>query len=124
MVNGNKGFMTLWLILVFLNAGLTKSFLSSSVSTSNKEEAVAHHNTGSKHDITATSDEESGISFIDQLKKGTDSDDLEFVFFADLLSKPNIPHLTKYEFSEFGPYRTIYRVPLYDLYCNWKFHLS
>lgn len=121
MVNGNKGFITFWLILFFLNAGFIRNFITSATPSTDKAE-IAHHDTGAKHDLTATSDEDSGASFFDQFKKDADSDDVEFVFFGNFSSKTLTYSQDQHEFSEIGMHPDMYRIPLYDLYCNWKFH--
>ena len=126
MVNGNKGFISLSLMLLFLNAGLSRFFVFSLPSIHKAIEAPhygsdASNETTSKHLLSAL--DESDVGFIDQLKKDIDADDVEFVFFGNFSPKTLIPHFVKHEFSEFISYHNIYKIPLYDLFCNWKFHL-
>ena len=124
IVNGNKGFVTFWLVLLFLNAALTRSVLFASGSGPDSKIETTHHDSGSKYDLAAISDDDSGLNFPGQFKKDTDSDDVEFVFFGNYSPKPQIHRLAKQGFSETGLYHEGYKVPLYDLFCNWKFHLS
>jgi hypothetical protein len=120
MVNGNKGFISLLLIFLFLAAGLTRNLIFTLPSIHKAE--ASHFNSSSKYLLTAATGEESGQSFLDQLKD-SDADDVEVLFFSNYITKLIIPPAAKHEFSDFTPYRSLYRVPLYDLYCNWKFHL-
>ena len=123
-VNSNKGFITFWLVLFFFTAGFAKSFVS--VFPSNHKSGNTAQTFSSKHVLTTASDSDASLSFIDQLKGGDgDDNDLEFAFFGNY-TFPQFygPVTAEKNFAEFTPQNTIYSVPLYDLYCNWKFHLS
>ena len=121
MVNSNKGFITFWLVLFFFTAGFAKSFVS--VFPSN-EKSGTFHTSLSKHVLTTASDDNASLSLIDQLKD-SDGNDLEFAFFGNYAFPQFCAPVTAGQnFAEFTSYHKTYSVPLYDLYCNWKFHLS
>ena len=122
IINSNKGLVAFWLVLFFLSAGLSKSFVSA-ISLHAKKE-VAAHSTFSKHALTTAAEDDSSLSFLDQLKD-SDSDDVEFAFFGNYYNSPVIPIVAnEHKFPQFEAYNNIYSGQLYDLYCNWKFHLS
>jgi len=122
IVNNNKGVVAFLLVLFFLTAGLSKSLISAISLNAKKETAT--HNTLSKHALTPADGAESSLSFLDQLKD-SDSNDAEFAFFGNYSNVLFLPTVTKeHKFPKFVAYNTIYSGQLYDLYCNWKFHLS
>ena len=117
----NKGFSTFCLVLFFLMAGFAKSF-AAKMPTHFKNE-VGYKET-SKQTLTQFFAEEYDFSFLDQLTNG-DSNDIEFAFFGVTTSSRTIsPENTAREFTEFAQYKNADASALYDLYCNWKFHLS
>ena len=122
MINNNKGFLSLLLIFVFLNACFVKSI--SAGAPKFKKSETERRESGSKHDLTAISDTDSESGFFDQLKKGLDTDDLEFAFFGTFSSKPIAQFQRQQQFADVNMRPEIYRGSLYDLYCNWKFHLA
>ena len=121
IVNGNKGFIIFWLVLFFLTAGFAKS-LASGLSLKGKSGTGT---TFVKHVVNSVKEADSRLNFLDQLKDGSDSDDLEFAFFGTNNAPGILPTVdVKHKFTEFSSYNNIYSNSLYDLYCNWKFHLS
>lgn len=117
IVNSNKGFVTFALVLFFLFAGVAKGFSF----TLPVHKAKAAKET-SKQFIAAEDDHEASYSAAPQLPDG-DADDTSLIF------------LSNYNFSKFlftktskkqNAYASValaqgYSIPLYDLYCNWKF---
>jgi len=122
MINNNKGFLSLLLIFVFLNACFVKSI--SAGAPKFKISETERRESGSKQDLSAISDTDSESGFFDQLKKGLDTDDLEFAFFGTFSSKPIAKFQRQQQFTDVNMRPEIYRGSLYDLYCNWKFHLA
>ena len=121
MANGNKGYITFWVVLFFLTAGLAKSLVTAFPSGHKKD---LTHSTFAKNVLTQTTEDGSGLSFLDQLRD-SGADDLEFAFFGSFTIPHFLPAIaSRQKFAEFSPYCNIYSVSLYDLYCNWKFHLS
>lgn len=57
--------------------------------------------------------------------KDPDVDDVEFTYYENYTPKKSIVFPVKqHDFAEIAEHSSGYSVPLYDLYCNWKFHLS
>ena len=123
MIISNKGFYSFLMIFIFLNAGLAKNIAGIATVTFAKSK-TERHETGSKQDLSAISDTDSESGFFDQLKKGLDADDLEFAFFGTFSSKPIAKFQRQQQFADVNMRPEIYRGSLYDLYCNWKFHLA
>jgi hypothetical protein len=122
ITEGNRGFTALLLILVFLNVSFGRN-VSAVFSAPVHQEVSKADNGFAKQDVTAQSDDDSKLGFWDQFKKDTNSDDFEFVLFDTCASKLAVPYTGKHEYAAAAGYKDIYAVPLYDLYCNWKFHL-
>jgi hypothetical protein len=123
MIGNNKGFFSFCLLFIFLNAGFAKNIAAGFVSKSDKVE-VTHHNSVSKYDLTATSLDDSEDNVFDQLKKDSSPDDSEFIFITNFSSKAIINFQEQHQFAEIGMCSEMYSDSLYDLYCNWKFHLA
>ena len=123
MINSNKGFAAFLLLFVFLNAGFMKGITGSIAATSQKTE-TARHNSTSKFDIVAASEGDSGSGFFDQLKKDIDPDDTDFILFGTIFTKLFSEVQEQHQFADVTNNPEPYSVPLYDLYCNWKFHLA
>jgi len=122
IIDSNKGLVAFCLMLFFLIAGLSKSVVS--VISSNAKKEIVTHSTFSKHALTSSNAAGSALSFLDQLKD-TDTDDVEFAFFGNYINPSFLPNVAKeHKFPQFVAYNNIYSGQLYDLYCNWKFHLS
>lgn len=122
IINNNKGAVAFLLVLFFLTAGLSKSFVSAISLNAKKEGAT--HGMVSKHTLATANQAGSSLSFLDQLKD-TDSNDAEFAFFGNYSNPQFLSVVAKeHKFSGFIAYNNVYSGQLYDLYCNWKFHLS
>jgi len=121
-INNNKGLVALLLVLFFLTAGLSKSIAS--FLSLHSDVVSASHNTAHKQLLSCAGNGSSSFTFLDQLKD-TDTDDAEFAFFGHDYTTSFLPSFDKaYKFPQFVAYNNVYSGQLYDLYCNWKFHLS
>ena len=119
LVNSNKGFVTFSLVLFFLFAGVAKCLafeLPANTAKATKEY--------SKQLFSAEDDIDASISASFQLLDD-DADDADFIFYPNY----NAP---KFLVTTAGTKQTVYAavalaqgytLPLYDLYCNWKFDL-
>lgn len=119
IVDCNKGFFTFWLVMVFLGALCIKN-IAPVISYSLAKVYVAH--SGYKYDLAAISDGSSN-DFFDRFEKDLDSDNLEFIPLENLYSKVNFPLQEKHQFTISQLQQQAKNDMLYDLYCNWKFHL-
>lgn len=119
IVNSNKGIISFCLVLFFLTAGFAKSFASGLPFNVKKATRI----TFVKQVVNQVKQQGSRFSFLDQLKD-SDADDFEFALFGNYTAPNSLPVVdTKQKFAEFASYNNIYSNSLYDLYCNWKFHL-
>jgi hypothetical protein len=121
IVINNKGIVAFVLMFIFLAAGFAKSVIPT-VPSFSKKEILRHHTF--KNVLRAGSASSASVNFFDPLKD-SDNDDLEFALFGN---EPNTYYL---EFTSKSQTVTlsdvqhpVYIQQLYDLYCNWKFHLS
>ncbi|WP_116786957.1 hypothetical protein [Flavobacterium psychrotrophum] len=119
IVDSNKGFVTFGLVLFFLFTGVVKGF--SLTLPVHKVKAIKET---SKQFIAAEDDKEASYSATQQLLDG-DADDVDIIFFQNYNS-------TKFLFTDTAKKQNAYvsavlaqgyDIPLYDLYCNWKFDL-
>jgi hypothetical protein len=118
IINNNKGLVTFMLLLCFLTTGFAKS-LSVNAQPSHRGEAKK---LSGKQFVNAAYDNASQ-SFLDQFDGDADDADLFFhepfaaqkFTFAGVVSTVTKPAYSLYSEN--------YNVALYDLYCNWKFHL-
>lgn len=121
-IDHNKGLAALLLVLFFLTAGFSKS-IASVISLNDNIRTVAHH-TAPKQVLSYAGNGTSSISFLDQLKD-TDPDDAEFTFFGHDYTTSFLFIVHKaHKFTQFVAYNNVHPGQLYDLYCNWKLHLS
>jgi hypothetical protein len=121
IVINNKGIVAFVLMFIFLATGFAKSVIPA-VPSFSKKESLNHHTF--KNVLRAGSASSASVNFFDPLKD-SDNDDLEFALFGN---EPNTYYL---EFTSKSQTVTlsdvqhsVYIHQLYDLYCNWKFHLS
>lgn len=118
IVNSKKGIFTFWLVIVFMGALCIKN-IAPIISAKGQ---VSY--SGYKYDLTAVSDDDSATGFFDSFDKDFDSDDSEFLLFENLSSKLNFTFQEKHQYTITDVPQQAYNDALYDLYCNWKFHLS
>lgn len=121
IIDGNKGIFTFWLIVVFLGVLCIKN--TTAVPTVKSAKAQVAH-LYCKSDLTGIYDDNYGTGFFDKLEKDFDSDDVEFIFFGNLHSQLFSFSGAKLFIPAVDFCKQSYNSSLYDLYCNWKFHLS
>jgi hypothetical protein len=119
IIRNNKGLVALMLLLCFLTTGFAKSLnvkLQPSHSGETKKQCGKQ--------VLNAAEENTSQSFFDTFDSDTDD--------ADLFFHEPFP-LQKFSFAEaisivtksaYSLYSENYNVALYDLYCNWKFHLT
>jgi len=118
-VNNNKGFFAFWLLLFFVTASNARNVVSFFQDIHPTE---FHHSSPGKY-LLSTAVDESEIGIF-QLKD-SDIDDIEFIYYDNYsLHNPVILPGEEHDFAVAEEYYCAYKIPLYDLYCNWKFHLS
>lgn len=123
MIGENKGFYTFWLVMLFLNTALVSNVAAAAHHRLNKTEIV-HQDAISKCHLTAISDDNSDSGFFDSLDRGFEPDDTDIAIFGDFASKIVFSFHKKYQFPRVDINQQSHSDALYDLYCNWKFHLA
>lgn len=119
VVKKNKGLFSLWLLLSFITAATARNIAPVFQELSATEKAQNLH--PSKYSVTAAADES---AFNNLSPKDSDADDIEFICFDDYTNKKSIAFpVNQHDFIEIADFYSGYSIPLYDLYCNWKFHL-
>lgn len=119
-VNRNKGFFSLWLLLCFLSAATARNIVPVFQEVNSTERA--HDSKQDKYEISASE----GDSALGTLSpKDSDVDDVEFTYYGNYSTQKSTEFPTQqHDFAEITENSYSYNIPLYDLYCNWKFHLS
>jgi hypothetical protein len=121
IVNNYKGLVTFVLVLFFLTTGFAKGLTAKGASHFKKETALKN---ASKQNVSQFVEDQSPLSFLDQLND-SDINDGDFVLFNNFDSSFAVAVIGgQANFAGFPPVTKQYTISLYDLYCNWKFHLS
>jgi hypothetical protein len=118
ITNSNKALMSFGLVLFFLFAGWSKSFASPKTTAGIHKKEV---NAGAS--ILAA---ENDCDAQDQLKAfDSDSDDFEYTFFGETVAYRFLsPAGSDKSVSSCNACKNSFTLPLYDLFCNWKLHIS
>jgi len=121
-----KGVISFLLLFVFLYSGLFRSAIldiPSLVSVETKH--VSSSSSSKQKQLTAISEEDLTQRQLSQFKK-TDSDaDDEITFFRSYsISEKAAFSVKKRAITQLDLFHSAAKIPLYDLFCNWKFHLS
>lgn len=118
ITNSNKALLSFGLVLFFLFAGLSKSLAGTKTTAGvHKKEQTSGTNL-----LAAEND----CDVQDQLKPfDCDSDDFECTFFGEPVAhRVFTPAMAEKTFVSCNAFKNIYTLPLYDLFCNWKLHIS
>lgn len=120
-----KGFASFLFVFIFLYSGIIRGVLTSDVEdyTSNH----AQHDSDAKSNFSTQQNLFNNLSIVNQYKEKSESEtdethfDFEFTFtsyspFA-FLPYPNLSGFIELNWI------IALKKPLYDLFCNWKFHL-
>jgi hypothetical protein len=119
IVDNNKGLVTFLLVLFFLTTGLAKGFAGKAPSLhKNDKNAV-------KPELSnVTEADDNLLSFLGQFTDG-DIDDAAITITDNYaVNKIFACEAATQKFAECNSYKNYYSVALYDLYCNWRHHLS
>lgn len=123
MIGKNKGLYTFWLVMLFLKTALVTNVAAATHHSLDRTEIV-HLDASSKCHLTAISDDDSDSGLFDSLDRGFDPDDADIAIFGDFASKIVFSFHKKYQFPKVNINQQSHSDTLYDLYCNWKFHLA
>ncbi|MFL9843828.1 hypothetical protein [Flavobacterium rhizosphaerae] len=113
-----KNIVAFWLMLFFFASSLANTF--SPVSQSYKYKAA--FTKVEKKIVSFAINDDDTIDFSDQLTD-TDADDIKFIFEGYSLPQFNALASHKHFFTSVSLPTIISSIPLYKLFCIWKFHL-
>lgn len=122
VIQANRSLTSLLLLFFFLYAGLFRNSVIN-LSLGTKSEFV-HKKSSSKTVEFSQSDEDSNQGFQNQFKKtDSDLDDAEMASSFSLSLQKYVAFYQSRDFFRFDIFKSLSKLPLYDLFCNWKFHL-
>ena len=109
-----------WLMLLFLFALLSKANFSA-VQHNVTDSLSGRHDTGKNH-LISISGAESCASVLQKIQDN-DADDFDAVVFESHGLNYIVHSGISCSYSTQKLQYTTYKVPLYDLYCNWRHHV-
>ena len=124
IVGDFKGLTSFVLLFVFLYSGLIRNSIIDVPSVASIE---AHHVSPSKQkQFSAISDEDLNQRQLAQFKKVDNDQDDEIAYSKSYFVsiRKMAVSVKKKAISKLDLFHSIAKLPLYDLFCNWKFHLS
>jgi hypothetical protein len=125
LLRQHKGFVSFLFVFVFLYSGIVRGVL-----TPDAEDYLpvyAQHDSETKSNFSTQLNHFNALSIVNQYKEKSESetDEVHFdfeVFFSSHAPLRFLPY-PKSLLSKGLSWVNDYKLPLYDLYCNWKFHL-
>lgn len=119
IVKANKEILSLWLLLFFLAASTGRNVVSVFEPAHSSE---AHYEKNGQYSVSAAVDD----SILGTISlKDSDVDDIELIYYGDYTAqKQAVLPTEEQNIVQYTEQYSTYKIPLYDLYCNWKFHLS
>jgi len=122
-IQANRSLASLLLLFFFLYAGIVRNSVVN-LSLGAKSEFV-HKKANSKTGVEITqSDDAAAQGLLNQFKKvDNDLDDAEMASNFSLSFRNPAASYQSHDFFRFDVFKSRSRLPLYDLFCNWKFHL-
>lgn len=117
-----KGLISFVLLLLFLYSGLIRSSIVAVPSATSIE--VFYLNSSKEKQFTAISDEDLNQRQVAQFKKAENDQDEIYLIKNYFASIRKVAVSTKKKaICKLDLFHSIAKIPLYDLFCNWKFHL-
>lgn len=117
LIDNNKALFTFGLVFFFLFAGMARSFAATK---------ALHGQVKKEQSGTYLLDGEGDDNRFDELKAfDCDADDLELAFFSEFIPTKFFTTVKPAgTYAHFSACKNSFTVPLYDLFCNWKLHVS
>jgi len=124
IIQANRGIASVTLLFFFLYAGLFRtSVINLSLGTKSEVTYKKSSAKTSTEFIQSDGDDDSQ-NLPAQYKKGdNDLDDAEAILNGDFSFKNAVALFQNHDFFSFDVFQAVSKLPLYDLFCNWKFHL-
>lgn len=123
IIQANRGLVSVTLLFFFLYSGLFRTSVIN-LSLGTKSEIAFTKLTAKSSAEFTQSDDDDSQNLPAQYKKGeNDLDDVEAILNDDFSFKNPVAYFQNHNFFSFETYQAVSKLPLYDLFCNWKFHL-
>lgn len=123
IIQANRGIVSVTLLFFFLYAGLFRTSVIN-ISLGTKSEVAYKKSTAKSTTEFSQSDDGDSQNLPAQYKKGeNDLDDVEAILSDDFSFKNRVAFFQNPDFFSFETFQAVSKLPLYDLFCNWKFHL-
>lgn len=122
LCNNHKGFFSFLLLFVFLYSGFVRSYVVTDFSSQPVKKSIqASENT----QVAQQQDHLIIFNAVNQFEKNdSESDDLHHDFISFETVTPVDFFQSKVTISSKLKFAKAINLPLYDLFCKWKFHLS
>jgi len=124
IIQANRGLVSVTLLFFFLYAGLFRtSVINLSLGTKSE---VAYKKSAATFaaEFTQSDDNDDSQNLPAQYKKvDNDLDDVEAILNDDFSFRNAVALFQNHDFFSFETFQAVSKLPLYDLFCNWKFHL-
>ncbi|WP_276978867.1 hypothetical protein [Flavobacterium filum] len=120
--NNHKGYFSFLLLFVFLYSGFVRSYVVTDFSSQPVKKSIqAYKNTqvAQQHDHLII------FNAVNQLEKSdSESDDLHHDYISFEKATTIASYVANVTISPKLKFAKAINLPLYDLFCKWKFHLS
>jgi len=123
IIQANRGIVSVTLLFFFLYAGLFRTSVIN-LSLGTKSEVTYKKSIAKSTTEFTQSDDDDSQDLPAQYKKGeNDLDDAEAILNDYFSFKNCVALFQNHDFFSFETFQAVSKLPLYDLFCNWKFHL-
>jgi len=123
IIQANRGLVSVTLLFFFLYAGLFRTSVIN-LSLGTKSEVAYQKSTAKATPEFTQSDTDDSQNIPAQFKKAeNDLDDVEAVLNEEVSFQNAVALFRIHHFFSLETFQGISKLPLYDLFCNWKFHL-
>lgn len=120
--NNHKGYFSLLLLFVFLYSGLVRSYVVTDFSAQPVKKSIQ---ASKNNQVDAQQDHLIIFNAVNQLEKSdSESDEFHYDFISFKTVTNSASYVANVTISPKLKFAKAINLPLYDLFCKWKFHLS
>ena len=123
IIQANRGIVSVMLLFFFLYAGLFRTSVINLSLGTKSEVAYTKSTIKSTAEFTQSDDDDSQNLPAQYKKVDNDLDDVEAILNDDFSFKNTLSIFQHHQYFSFETFQAVSKLPLYDLFCNWKFHL-
>lgn len=125
LLRQHKEFVSFLFVFIFLYSGIVRGVITTD--TEDYTPNYVRHDSDTKSNISVQLNHFNALSIVNQYKeKGeAETDEVHFdfeIFFSSHAPLRFLPYPNSFT-SKGLAWVNNFKLPLYDLYCNWKFHL-